>query len=350
MKEKGLLAVLLVVSIQLLISWTGMSVHAYISPGNFYQQGEFSIDLTTIPDTIAPVEIDVYTPSVADTYPVVIFQHGFSGSIKGYQTISTHLASHGFVVVLPQMYPPGDFGAAPTPEDEAVLGVQIVSWVEANINSYISVTADTALLGLAGHSRGGQTAYRMALQIPQKIKALAGVDPVDGLEIFGQSLVITGPLTFDIPTYVLGTGLGPLIVDDFLACAPEEIGPNHFYCANPNPTWLVTATTHGHGDMIDEEDFTEFCPGGPDRDGMRALTGGTLAAFFSGILQGNESALMVLSDPGASPVPVEMEMDKRGGACQITDAIPTLSEWGIIIFMTLILGIGVVTLLKRRMV
>ena len=29
--------------------------------------------------------------------------------------------------------------------------------------------------------------------------------------------------------------------------------------------------------------------------------------------------------------------------------IPTLSEWGMIIFMTIILGIGVVTLLRRRM-
>jgi hypothetical protein len=31
-------------------------------------------------------------------------------------------------------------------------------------------------------------------------------------------------------------------------------------------------------------------------------------------------------------------------------AIPTLSEWGIIIFMTIILGLGVVTLVRRRMV
>ena len=152
----------------------------------------------------------MYTPLDAGTYPVVIFQHGFTGSIKGYETISTHLASHGFVVVLPQMYPPGDFGGAPTPEAEAALGVQIVSWVEANINTYVTVTADVSLLGLAGHSRGGQTAYRMALQVPEKVKALAGVDPVDGLEIFGQSLVVTGPLTFPIPTYILGTGLGPV--------------------------------------------------------------------------------------------------------------------------------------------
>jgi hypothetical protein len=31
-------------------------------------------------------------------------------------------------------------------------------------------------------------------------------------------------------------------------------------------------------------------------------------------------------------------------------SIPTLSEWGIIIFMMIMLGIGVVTLVRRRMV
>jgi hypothetical protein len=98
--------------------------------------------------------------------------------------------------------------------------------------------------------------------------------------------------------------------------------------------------------MIDEEDYSDSCPGGPDRDGMRSLTGGTLAAFFSGILQSNQNALSVLSDPGAAPVPVVMEMNKQGSVCP--DAIPTLSEWGIIILMTLMLGAGITTLFTRR--
>jgi chlorophyllase len=339
------------------VIWKGFSVVSlYVSTGNFYQQGELDVQVVTIPDTTAPVELDIYTPTAPASYPVIIFQHGFTGSIKGYETISTHLASHGFVVVLPQMYPPGDFGGAPTPEEEASLGVQLISWVEAHINNHISVTADTDLLGLAGHSRGGQTAYRMALEVPEKVEALAGVDPVDGLDLFGQTQIISDPLTFDIPTYILGTGLGPVPVGEsgpVASCAPAEVGPNHFYCGSPNPTWLVTATTHGHADMIDEEDFSEFCPGGPDRDGMRALTGGTLAAFFSGILQENTSALSALSDPGSAPVPVTMEMNKTGDACggkTPPSAIPTLSEWGMIIFMTIIVGISVVILSRRRMV
>ena len=356
MKRKGLVLTVIFFFIFLVIPWINPGVddlHAYVSPGNFYEQGALPINVINIPDTTAPVELDVYTPSAADTYPVVIFQHGFGGSIKAYETISTQLASHGFVVILPQMYGPG-FQDAPIAEEEAVLGLQIISWVEDNINSHIPVTADTSLLGLAGHSRGGQVAYRMALQIPQKVKALAGVDPVDALGFAGQTPIITGPLNFDIPTYILGAGLGPIVVEGGpieVACAPEEVGPIHFYCANPNPTWLVISTTHGHADMIDEENFSEFCPGGPDRDGMRTLTGGTLAAFFSGILQENEGALSVLSDPESAPVPVIMEMDKTGGACggeTPPSAIPTLSEWGMIMFMTILLGTGVVALVRRR--
>ena len=356
--RQGILLSMMFFFIQLLIPWINPGVddlYAYVSSGNFYEQGELSVNVINIPDSTAPVELDVYTPLEAGTYPVVIFQHGFGGSIKAYETISQHLAGHGFVVILPQMYGPG-FQDAPTAEEEAVLGLQIVSWVEAHINNYIPVTADTDLLGLAGHSRGGQVAYRMTLQLSEKVKALAGVDPVDALGFAGQTPIITGPLNFDIPTYILGAGLGPIVVEGGpieVACAPEEVGPIHFYCANPNPTWLVISTTHGHADMIDEEDFSEFCPGGPNRDGMRTLTGGTMAAFFSGILQENSVALSVLSDPASAPVPVTMEMNKTGSACggEIPpSAIPTLSEWGMIIFMTIILGLGIVTLVRRRMV
>ena len=280
----------------------------YLSPGNFYDPGELSVEVISLSDDGAPVEMDIYTPSECGRYPVVMFQHGFTASIKGYETIMTQLASHGFVVVVPQMYPPFDGIAAPTPEEEAALGVDIIRWLEKNLQEVVPVNADMRLLGLAGHSRGGQIAYRMALEVPRKIRALAGVDPVDGLEIFGQTPVISGPLTFRIPTYILGTGLGPILVGGFLACAPEEVGPLHFYEANPSPSWLITATENGHADMLDEEDFAPVCPGGEDRDGMRALTGGSLAAFFSGTLQKNDDALTVLSDVALAPVPVTMEM------------------------------------------
>jgi len=281
----------------------------YVSPGNYYQSGELAVDVVSLRGTTAPVELDIYTPTIRGRYPVIVFQHGFGGSIKSYETISEHLASHGFVVVLPQMYGPG-FEGAPTATEEATLGLAVLSWIEDTINDFIPVHADTTLLGLAGHSRGGQVAYRIALQRAGKVKALAGVDPVDATAMSNDTVIVTGPLTFDIPTYILGAGLGPIPVEGGvfeIPCAPPEVGYNHFFTNNPSPSWLVVATTHGHADMIDEEDYREFCPGGPDRDGMRALTAGTLAAFFSGILQNNDAALSVLSDVDGAPVPVEVQ-------------------------------------------
>jgi len=49
------------------------------------------------------------------------------------------------------------------------------------------------------------------------------------------------------------------------------------------------------------------CPGGPNRDGMRSFTAGTLAAFFSGALQGHKQAFLVLTDNSDAPVPCTME-------------------------------------------
>lgn len=52
-----------------------------------------------------------------------------------------------------------------------------------------------------------------------------------------------------------------------------------------------------------------------------------------------------------NPDQQDADGDGIGNACDWEGtAIPTLSEWGMIIFMTLILGIGVVTIMKRRII
>jgi len=50
-----------------------------------------------------------------------------------------------------------------------------------------------------------------------------------------------------------------------------------------------------------------------------------------------------------NPDQQDSDGNEIGDVCEATD-IPTLSEWGMIIFLTIILGMGVVTLLRRRVV
>jgi hypothetical protein len=60
-----------------------------------------------------------------------------------------------------------------------------------------------------------------------------------------------------------------------------------------------------------------------------------------------------MCEPATDPCPADTTCNEDTDTCNpiLTEAsVPTLSEWGMIIFMMIILGIGVVTLFRRRVV
>jgi len=281
----------------------------YRGTGDPYEPGPLTVRTVAIDrcQNGAPVPLLIHTPAQAGTYAVVVFQHGFMSRNTMYGEVLSHLASHGFVLVVPQMYEPGlgPLLGHPTAAEESSWVTQVIEWVHVHLAENTGVDVRTDLLGLAGHSRGGKVAWLVLTADPTKAKAVAGIDPVDGTggPLGNQARVVQGRFPFAIPSLVIGTGLGG-------ACAPA--GDNHiqFYTACQSPAWHVVAPEYGHGDMLDEEwaaASAMVCASGADPAKMRRLTAGLLVAFFRGSLQGDEQAYRFLTDASNAPSPIEIE-------------------------------------------
>ena len=255
----------------------------------------------------APVPLLIHAPEETGVYCVVVFQHGFMARNAMYGEILRHLASHGFVVVAPQMYEPGigPLLGNPTAAQEAIAAASVLDWISSHLADVAGVAVRTDLLGLAGHSRGGKVAWLVLTTNSGRAKAVAGVDPVDGTggPLGNQARVVQGTFPFAIPSLVIGTGLGG-------SCAPASDNHVQFYAACQSPAWHVVAPDYGHGDMLDDQWAAASgmaCASGDDPGKMRRLTAGLLVAFFRGSLQGDEAAYSYLTDTLSTPARIEVE-------------------------------------------
>ena len=293
----------------------GMPGELFVSDGMSYSMGPLTTTTVNVSsgDNGAPTDMFIVTPTAPGTYAVVVFQHGFLMNGAWYSEVLTHLASHGFVVVAPQMYAPDGLPVGkPSAVEEAGAAAEVHAWLPDNLSRVTGVTADFGALGVSGHSRGGKVNWLLLTSQPGLADAIALLDPVDGTggPLGGEARAVDGTLPASIPTLIVGTGLGPVGGGGFsMACAPEGDNYVQFYGAAPTPAWQVVADDNGHNDMLDADPpgcgFTcTACDAGPNPDGMRDLAGGLLTAFFRGTLQGNSSELGLLTDEMAAPVNV----------------------------------------------
>lgn len=269
-----------------------------------------------------PVALRVFAPVSAGNYPLVQFQHGFLLSKDWYGEILGHLASHGFVVVAPQMYPADGIPLQkPTAFEEAATALALHDWLQEVFVPGSSLAIQADRVGLAGHSRGGKVSWAMLKERPELARAVAGVDPVDGEggPLGGEERVLSEGYAVDVPALVLGTGLGPQAGEGLFsgACAPEGDNHEQFWAATGAPAWHVVATEHGHMDMLDELGDAcgltcDVCLVGPDPAEMRALTGGLLAAFFRFTLQDDAEVRVYLEEESAMPAAVTLGLREAG--------------------------------------
>ncbi len=287
---------------------TNLDVAPYVGTEDPYLPGSLAVNFIDLDrcEANAPLKLRIHAPTAPGAYGVVVLQHAFQVTNHSYDQIAAHIASHGFVVILPRMYDPGigPIIGMPTAALETERAAAVIDWIPARLERLPGIEFNNVNIGLAGHSRGGKVAFGVAAAGNERVAALAGIDPVDGTGGPGgnQPRVTAEPFVFDIPTLIIGAGIAG-------ACAPEGDNYVQFFEASPPPSTLVIATDYGHGDMLDEETAAlaaSVCASNDDRELMRRLTAGLLVAFFRAQLQDAPAATLQI-DPEALPAAVSIQ-------------------------------------------
>ena len=169
---------------------------------------------------------------------VIVFYSGFMLSPWSYRSLFASIVTDRTSIVAPQMYRrgPGPLMGRPSPGEEAEHGIRLVEHVVA--------TRGAAEVWLAGHSRGGQIAWRVAERIAPD--GVVVIDPVDGAGRHPTTLVAAAePAAFTARTLVIGAGRSG-------RCAPAAVNHQHFAAAAPPGSTHVVLDSMGHGDLLDD--------------------------------------------------------------------------------------------------
>ncbi|XP_023900495.2 chlorophyllase-2 [Quercus suber] len=264
-----------------------------------------------------PKPLLIARPSEAGEYPILVLLHGYLLYNSFYSQLIQHIASHGFIVIAPQLY----ILAGPDTTDEIKSTAAITNWLSEGLHYLLPphVQPNINKLGLAGHSRGGKVAFALALDkeaTSLKFSALIGIDPVDGMDKGKQTpppVLTYVPHSFDLDmaVMVIGTGLGEVKKNPlFPPCAPKGVNHEDFFNECQEPACHFVAKDYGHLDLLDDD--TEglrgkttycLCKNGKSREPMRRFVGGIVVAFMNAYLLGDDKDLLAIKD-GQKTVPV----------------------------------------------
>ncbi|GMI76099.1 chlorophyllase 1, CORONATINE-INDUCED PROTEIN 1 [Hibiscus trionum] len=228
-------------------------------PGK-YKPTSKSVDSSSSSQSPPPKPLLIFTPSEKGTYPVILFFPGFYLRNYFYTHLFRHISSHGFIIVSPQLYTT----VPPTGMGEVESAAKVADWLQSGLQSLLpeNVEANLENLALSGHSRGGKTAFALALGYgdpTQSFSALVGIDPVAGNR-FGATtpqILTYEPNSFNlsIPVTVIGTGLGAESKGITMpcACAPKKFNHEEFFNECKLPRAHFNAKDYGHMDVLDDD-------------------------------------------------------------------------------------------------
>ncbi|XP_068635445.1 chlorophyllase-2 [Aristolochia californica] len=298
-----------------------------MSPADIFHAGNHTVSLLrsepgassfSLPSPPKPLLIA--SPQEAGEYPLLLFLHGYLLHNSFYSQLIVHIASHGFIVIAPQLYEV----AGPDSTAEINSAAATTDWLSDGLASILPshVRPNLSRLGLAGHSRGGKVAFALALGHARtllKISALIGIDPVDGMDKGKQTkppILTYVPRSFNLnmSVMVVGSGLGELRRNPlFPPCAPRGVNHEDFFNECSSPACYFVAKDYGHLDMLDDETKGVrgkatycLCKNGKARAPMREFVGGVVVAFMRAYLEGDFQYLRAIRDE-PQVVPVELK-------------------------------------------
>jgi predicted dienelactone hydrolase len=276
---------------------TGPTDVALSDPG---ESGTFAFDVTTHTATLEAdggsedVLTVIYMPEGDGPFPVVVFTHGFQLAPADYVSYGEHLASWGYIALLPQ-FPGGLFGG-PTHVDLGNYLAALLDWVEAD-TMVLSGKADAARIALAGHSMGGKISLLLASEDARPM-AVFGVDPVDAAggpipmpEVDYPSVTPERMGSITVPLGLLGETTNGASEGIFgQACAPAEDNFQAYFDHAESPAIAIDVLGASHMSFLDDPECglaCFACPSGTDDPATsRMLAQRYMVALFNVFVQG----------------------------------------------------------------
>ncbi|KEH41057.1 putative chlorophyllase [Medicago truncatula] len=300
------------------------------SVSNVFETGNYTTKLLRVDscshaqNVPPPKSLLIATPIEGGEFPLLLFLHGYLLLNSFYSQLIQHVASHGFIVIAPQLYTV----AGPDITEEIYSVAAITNWLSKGLSKILplNIKPNFHKLALGGHSRGGKTSFAVALRklnmtTDLKFSAIIGVDPVDGMDKGKQTsppilTYVPHSFDYDMATLVIGSGLGDVKKNPlFPPCAPKGVNHEDFFSECEKPSWYFVAKDYGHVDMLDDDTKGVrgkvsycLCKNGESRKPMRMFVGGVMVAFLKAYLHGDNVDLLAIRDKNLS-VPIEMKFD-----------------------------------------
>ena len=216
------------------------------------------------------LRVRVSAPATGQRLPVIVFSHGFGGSLDGYAPLADFWAAHGFAVVQPTHLDSRTLGLPPEdPRTPLIWRIRVedltrvldgLDVLEAAVPS-LGGRLDHGRIAVAGHSSGGQTAGMLLGARVLDADGAPGEDMSDPRVTAGVLLSTAGRGGADLtpfaaehfpfmnPGFAEMTTPALVVAGDHDQSALSVRGPDWFtdpYYLSPGPKALLTVAGGEH--------------------------------------------------------------------------------------------------------